>query len=295
MFRAMNIRQLARRALTSSPILLVAVLALGGSVAAAAAPNDIEGVWSFNGGAVAVQALSDGTFQGTVVTPTTFANCQHPAGQVMWTDMRPQTDGSFWGLHQWYHGPSCEQDPVLGRTAWRVLQHSSGVRTLKVCFNTPSSGTQPTIAADGKEATVTFGCTESAPLAPLPTVSGEAPSQGGGNSGTQGVMFSQTVVLPNAKACVSQTSLKIKLNDPKYDPLKEVVVKINGKKVADVKGVKRLKKGVTLKKLPSGTYKISVVATTVLNQHLSGSQTYRSCTKGSGKIKLHRVVKARHG
>ena len=70
-----------------------------------------------------------------------------------------------------------------------------------------------------------------------------------------------------------QASLKIKLNDPKYDPLTEVLVKINGKKVADVNGVKRLQKGITLKKLPSGTYKVSVVATTVLNQHLSGSKT----------------------
>jgi hypothetical protein len=52
-----------------------------------------------------------------------------------------------------------------------------------------------------------------------------------------------------------------------------VLVKINGKQVALVKGIKRLQKSITLKKLPSGTYKISVVATTVLKQHLSGSQT----------------------
>jgi hypothetical protein len=85
-----------------------------------------------------------------------------------------------------------------------------------------------------------------------------------------------------------------KLRDPKYDPLKQVVVKINGKKVADVKGVKRLKKGITLKKLPTGTYKISIVATTVLNQRLTGSQTYKSCTEGSGKIGLKGDKKHRH-
>ena len=34
------------------------------------------------------------------------------------------------------------------------------------------------------------------------------------------------------------------------------------------------------------------MATTVLNQHLSGSHTYKSCTKGSGKIKLKQVKKA---
>jgi hypothetical protein len=56
----------------------------------------------------------------------------------------------------------------------------------------------------------------------------------------------------------------------KNDLLKDVVVKIGSKKVADVKGVKKIKKGITLKKLPTGTYKISVVATTILKQRLTG-------------------------
>jgi hypothetical protein len=86
---------------------------------------------------------------------------------------------------------------------------------------------------------------------------------------------------------VAQSSLKIALKDPKFDPLTEVVVKIGSKKVADVKGVKKIKKGITIKKLPSsGTYKVSVVATTILKQKLTGSQTYKACAKGSGKIKL---------
>ena len=76
--------------------------------------------------------------------------------------------------------------------------------------------------------------------------------------------------------------------------LTEVVVKINGKKVAVVKGVKRLKKGITLTKLPTGTYKISILATTVLKQRLSGSQTYKSCTAGSGKIGLKGGKKHHH-
>jgi hypothetical protein len=222
------------------PIVLSAVLALGVSVAAA---NSIEGVWSFNGGAVGIQALSDGTFQGTVVTPTRFSECVHPAGEVMWTDMQPQTDGSFWGFHQWYHGAgaTCELEPVLGHTAWRVLETAGGVRVLKVCFNSPGGETQPTIAPDGKEANVTYSCVESSPLAPLPKVSeeegsgkggiGNGGSGGGSDSGGSGsgsgsglITFSDTVLLPNAKACISQSSLKIKLRDPKYDPLTEVVV-----------------------------------------------------------------------
>jgi hypothetical protein len=66
-------------------------------------------------------------------------------------------------------------------------------------------------------------------------------------------------------------------------------------KVADIKGVKTIKKGIVLKKLPTtGTYKISVVATTVLKQRLTGSQTYKACSKGSGKIKLKGGKKHHH-
>jgi hypothetical protein len=282
----------------SFPIVLLAVLALSGSVAAAT-PNTIEGVWSFNGGAVGIQALSNGTFQGTVVTPTKFASCEHPVGQVMWTDMRQRADGSFLGLHQWYHGASCEENPVLGHTAWRVLESSGGARVLKVCFNLPGDEELPTIAPSGAPFSaseyaayhVTYECVESTPLAPPQTVEGGGTGKGG--PGT--ITFSQVVVLPKATAaCVSQTSLKITLRDPKYDPLEQVVVRINGKKVADVNGIKHLKKGILLKELPSGIYKVSAVATTVLKQRLSGSRTYRSCAKGSVKIKLHRVKK-HHG
>jgi len=54
------------------------------------------------------------------------------------------------------------------------------------------------------------------------------------------------------------------------------------------------KGGITLTKLPSGTYRISVTATTVLHKSLTGSQTYKSCTKGSGKIKLKKVKHHHH-
>lgn len=287
----------------SSPLALV--VAFSGS--AVAASNEIEGVWSFGGGSVAIQQLSTGKFQGTVVSATTFATCPHPEGEVMWTNMAIQPDGSLWGFHQWYLGTRCEPDPQLGQTAWRVLKNPDGSRYLKVCFSDPGSNSQPTIAADAKgtEAHDTYGCTQSAALAALPKTedSGDpgnsGPGSGAGSapdpaSGSSVITFNQTVILPTAKACIGQSSLRIKLKNPKYDPFKEVVVKIGAKKVADVKGVKGLKKGVTLKTLPSGTYKISLVVTTVLNQHLSGSQTYKSCTKGSAKIKLHVRKKPHH-
>jgi hypothetical protein len=284
----MNIRPLARRALTPLPVVLLAVLAFSGS--AAAATNEIEGTWSFSGGAVTITPLSNGTFIGTVVTETKFGECPHAVGEEMWTEMSEQADGSFWGFHKWFvgSGSSCEADPNshgLGPTAWRVLHEPSGTPYLEVCFSHPGT-TQPKIAVDGTASEDTYGCSTLKPLAPASATTTT-------NSGSGGVQFSKTVVLP--KGCIAQSSLKIALKDPKYDPLKEVVVKLNGKTVLSVKGVKRVKKGITLKKLPSGNYKISVVATTVLKQRLIGSQTYRSCTKGSGKIKLKDSKKKHHG
>lgn len=289
----MNIRPLARRALTSSSVVILAVLAFSGSAGAATPTSEIEGTWSFSGGAVTIEpAPSGGTLQGTVVQPTTFAACPHPVGEVMWTNMTLLEDGSFAGLHQWYRGSgsSCEK-AATGLTAWRVLTNSTGAHVLKVCFSDPGDTSQPTIAANGAPNSesenaayhVTYGCEESKPLAPPSATT---------TTGSGEVLFSKTVVLP--KGCVAQTSLKIQLKDPKYDSLTQVVVKLNGKQVANVKGVKRLKKGITLTKLPTGTYKIGVTATTVLKQHLTGSQTYKSCTKGSGKIKLKKV-KHHHG
>ncbi len=267
----MNIPSLAHRALKSFVLVFLGVLALGAGPAGATT-NEIEGVWSFNGGSVAIAPLANGTYQGTVETPTTFDKCTHVAEEVMWTDMTAQPDGSFWGLHQWFNGEPgvCNRETPLGPTAWRVLHEPNGARYLKVCFSHPNT-TQPKIAPDGAETEANFGCVKSALIAPLPVVTS-----------------TNTVVLPPAtKECTRQTLLTLKLHSPKYDALKEVLVKINGKKVADIKGIKRIKKGVTIKNLPAGTYKVSVVATTILKQRLTGSQTYQSCTKGSGKIKLH--------
>jgi len=287
----MNIRPLARRALTSSPIVLLAVLAFSGS--AGAATNEIEGIWSFEHGSVAIQPQANGTFTGTVATETEFGECPHVVGEEMWTGMTQQSDGSFWGFHKWFVDSAgvCKPDPNgngLGPTAWRVLSTSTDGHYLKVCFSHPGTS-QPKIAPDGTATEDTYGCYNSALIEPLPVVSGSG-------SGSGGITFSKTVVLPPATGCIAQSSLKIALKDPKNDPLTEVVVKIGSKKVADIKGVKAIKKGITIKTLPAtGTYKISVTATTILKQKLTGSQTYKACAKGSGKIKLKGSKKKHHG
>jgi hypothetical protein len=259
--RPMNIRPFARRALTSFPIVLLAVLALGGGVAAAT-PNTIEGVWSFNGGAVGIQALSNGTFQGTVVAPTKFAECAHPVGEVMWTDMRPQADGSFWGYHQWYRGSQCEVVPQLGRTAWRVRENAQGARFLQVCFSNPSNTSQPTIAADGTSAGVTYGCANSALIAALPT---------------SPVSASKYVILPSNRLCLSRRSFQIHLHNPKNDPLKKVVITLRGHSTVIVRRGHTLVSTINLRGLPRGTFTVKIRVTTILGHHLSSSRTYHTC------------------
>jgi hypothetical protein len=270
---------------------IVTVMLMAVSVASADAASNIEGVWSFGGGEIAIQPLSNGTFTGTVVTETKFAQCAHPVGQQIWSGITPQADGSFWGLHQWYYETAaCTLNPTLGPTAWRVLEAADGSHFLRVCFSTPGTS-QPTISASGAPSNsseyaahgVTYGCDDSALEAPLPT-GGSSGSNGSGASNS----FNKAVVLPSA-SCVKQSSLKIKLRDPKFDPLKEVVVHISGKKVASVKNVKKLKKGIQLTGLPNGSYTLKITATTVLGHKLVGSRTYHACViPPSGKVKLHR-------
>lgn len=271
---------------TFSQLLVLALLALAAVPALAAADassdgtrtgNPIEGIWSFSGGAVAIEGLSDGSFQGTVVSPTKFAVCTHPAGQVMWTAMKEQADGSFWGLHSWFKGgDKCEANPLLGLSAWRVLVGADGARHLVVCFSTPGDGSQPRIDAAGKCTGGTFGpAIESSPLGGLP------------DSGANGpVSFGKVVQVPSNASCLKRKSLKIKLKNPKYDPLREVVIKVNGKKVKEVVGTEKLQKPIVLKGLPDGTFKVTVVATTVLNERLKGNRKYTKCGSGSGKIPL---------
>jgi hypothetical protein len=267
-------------------LILVGVLLIG--VSSAGATTEIERVWSFTGGEVAITALH-GKLEGVVVSPTKFAECAHQAGEHMWTSMALQPNGSYWGLHQWLYQGSCLPNPQAGPTAWRVLQKPDGSRYLLVCFSEPGSTSQPTIEPSGATAHWTYGCVESTPTAPLPVVSGS----GAGQSGAEQISFRKVVSLPKTAVCVRRHALKLKLHDPKRDPLKEVVVRIGSRRVVDVRGVARLKKGIVLKGLPSGTYTIKVLATTVLDQHLSGRRTYHGC--GQGTVPLHHRKPHRHG
>jgi hypothetical protein len=253
----------------SLAILLAAMLSA--SAASASAGAAIEGVWSFNGGAVDVVAQQNGTLSGFVTVPTKFAECEHQVGEEMWIEMRPQPDGSYWGDHRWFFANSgCTPNPTYGPTAWRVLRNAKGEAFLRVCFSEPGSKSQPMIAPDGTSTGETFlPCVDSQSLGPISTPP------------------SQTIQLPTANRCLARHTLTVKLQNPKYDPLKEVTISVNGRTLRRVRGVKKLKKAITVTHLPNGSYTVKVIAVTVLGQRLSGSRAYSSCTNGSGKIKLH--------
>jgi len=245
---------------------VAALLTLLVCAAGAGASASIEGVWAFDDGQIAITPAANGTFVGTVVDETKFAECTHPVGQQIWTDIVPQPDGSYWGHHQWYFEGTCAPNPTLGPTAWRVEQATDGSMYMRVCFSEPGT-TQPTIPASGPEANVTYGCVNSALTAPLPSPAA---------SGVSGERLS---LRPSAKRCVSARLFKIHLAEPSYDPFKTVRVTVAGHRIKTVRKGKYVVGTIDLRGLPRGAFTVRIQVTTVLGHHLSGSRTYHTCAR----------------
>ncbi|HEY0390974.1 MAG TPA: hypothetical protein VGC63_04625 [Solirubrobacterales bacterium] len=230
---------------------------------------------------MAIQSEGD-ALVGIVVAPTKFTQCTHPTAERMWTEMHRQSDGSYWGLHQWFFATGeCVANPVPGPTAWRVISAPSGERFLRACFSEPGSASQPTIAPDGDAAGATFGCVDSALVASLPAVSS--------------AQFGRYVVLPSNRKCISRSRLRIRVHGPGNDPLEKIVVGLRSGKAHRRAKLRWHGKTVTaifnLDRLPLGPFTVKVRLTTVLGEHLSGKRTYVRCTaKRSG-----RGITAHHG
>jgi hypothetical protein len=243
---------------------LLALLVIGAfdQLASASAQASIEGLWSFNGGKVQIHPGPEGTLVGTVVEPTKFAQCTHDVGEEMWTGMRLQPDGSYWGLHQWfYETAECLRNPTPGPTAWRVLQDSTGASYLLVCFSYPGT-TQPTISPTGVTANVTYSpCVKSAEVAPA----------GGVES------FANSVGLPGNQKCYSRRDFRIHLHQPKYDPFEKVLVTLGRHRLSVIRHGNTFRATIDLKGLPRGTFTVRIHIITVLGHHFSGSRTYHTC------------------
>jgi hypothetical protein len=264
-------------------LLLATVLVglLSPVVASAAGGSEIEGVWSFNKGAVDIIAIPGGKFEGIVTEQTQFSSCPHKVEEHVWTDITAQPDGSYWGLDQWFHGaPECAKNTTLGPTAWRVLHEANGSRYLRVCFSDPGS-TQPTIAASGapKEASeydahhVGYGCVSSNLIEPLPVVQGTSTSTGSSSAPVE------SLTLPSAKQCLRPGLFKIRLLEPKYDPFKKVTVLFKGHKLATSHKGNYVVATLNLKLLKKSAFTVKIHATTLLGHKLSTTRTYHICTK----------------
>jgi hypothetical protein len=186
----------------------------------------------------------------------------------MWTQMRLQPDGSYWGLHQWYFATeACEPNPALGLTAWRVLSGEGGARFLRVCFSEPGSSSQPQISAAGVVSDATFGCVDSTRISALPSLS---PAQ-----------LSKYLSQPSTGSCLARSTLKIHVHDPPSDPLEKVAVSLRSGKVRRVAMLKRRGDSVTatlnLKGLTASKFTVNVQLTTVLGNRLSRKHVYSRC------------------
>ncbi len=244
---------------------IAALFTLG--VGSAHASSPIVGVWSFSGGKVAIQAEDDGTFTGRVVAPTQFAECPHPVGEEMWTQIKLQPDGSYWGGHQWFFSMAeCMPNPVPGPTAWRVIGDSTS-RFLRVCFSEPGSGAQPTIAANGTSTNATFGCIDSARISSLPKLSPTA--------------LSKYIHLPRGKSCLGSKKLRIHLHDPENDPFLTIDISMKSGTVHRKATVRRHRHNaiavLSLLDLPRSTFTVSIKVKTVLGHKLSLRRKYRTC------------------
>jgi hypothetical protein len=255
--------------------LLLSLFALCALPAAARAAADIEAVWSFNSGQVAVRANPDGSFTGTVIRPTLFATCPHPSGEQMWLGVRAQPDGSYWGGHQWYNDAGCTQIPQRGNTAYRVLVRPDGARFLRVCFSPPETPEiQPKIAPDGSSTDAANGCSDSDLVSELP-------------AGTPKIDKIATLPKQGKRKCLSRRAFTIRLKEPAGDALNTASVFLNRKRV-EIRRSDRITAPIRLTGLPKGRYTVKIVAKTVLGKTIQGSRKYRTCAKkrsgGGGKV-----------
>ena len=251
------------RILTSglSAVVLLLLTATGASAQSA----DIEGVWTFGGGQVAVQDAGDGTHKGTVIRETVLARCPHPVGEEMWVGLRRQPDGQWWGGHQWYNNADCTPIAQRGNTAFRVLPRPDGSRFLRVCYAGPESPElQPTIDEQGNSANTTTSCDDSDFVRPVP-------------AGKPAITQIATLPKQGRKRCLSKRRFKIRLREPQGDALESAVIRLNGKVIRRRKAGTRITAPVSLKGLPKGRYTLKITARTVLGKTISGTRKYRTC------------------
>jgi hypothetical protein len=271
-----------RARLRNCVLILLTLGAVAASAGAAYAATPLEGVWSFNGGKIAIHPEgSEGTLVGTVIAPTTFAACPHQVGESIWSEIKQQPDGSFFGRHQWfYEDGSCTPNPQLGPTAFRVLSSGSS-RYLRVCLSEPG-GTQPSIDGEGNSSGATFGCVDSELIAALPSAADLKPSA--------------LIELQDNHTCLAANNLRIRLHQPVGDTIVNSSVTVRGGGVVrHVKVAENKNGGVAIvhpSAFPGGSFVVVVKLKTALGRTITRKRTYRPCEP---KKPRHRKPHHKHG
>jgi hypothetical protein len=232
-----------------------ATIAAGAGPARAAEP--IEGSWRFGSGEVLVQATAPGTFQGTVVKATQFsATCPNPAGQVLW--QIAGRGAAYAGTHVW-HGEDCSGKPG-GQATWTITSSDPANLTLRFCTAPPGGG-PPMVDAAGNPLMGTE-CHDLKRFPALPKPK-----------------FETIASLPKqTRTCRSRRDFRIRLREPKADPLVRATVHVNGRRVRLLAGA-RLTAPVNLRGLPTGRYTVKIVATTASGRVIQGTRRYRTCAR----------------
>ena len=86
----------------------------------------------------------------------------------------------------------------------------------------------------------------------------------------------ESALLVSSKPCVSRRRFSIRVRAPKGTRLKAVSVYVNGKRRAVRRG-RALRAPVSLRGLPRGTVRVTIVATTTKGRRLTVKRRYRTC------------------
>jgi hypothetical protein len=244
---------------------LLATLALA---PAAQAAEPIEGTWHFNGGEVLVKATGPGTFEGTVIKRTQFANCPHLPGERMWQITGSGTE--YRGTHNYLRNADCSIEPG-GQATWRIISTDAAAFRLEFCSANPGRGA-PT---PDNPATACSTLTRARPPEPkvTPTVRREA--------------FRE---LPSTKRCKSRRAFRIRVRQLRDVLYREVKVTVRGRSVRVRRVSGRHVATIDLRRLPAGRFTVKIAVTTAEGQRLRGTRRYRTCAPkrrpGTGRPRL---------
>ena len=103
----------------------------------------------------------------------------------------------------------------------------------------------------------------------------EPGGSGVAGSNTSGPSFDKLVAMPSSRKCVRR--LRIKARKAK-DPVSRLVVRVDGRKKATVKGTKKARRGVTVRRLPrKKRFTVQVLVRTRSGHSTAAARSYRGC------------------